>query len=77
MRAISRRRRRTRLRATALPTLRLTVKPTRTAAGVGGSGSRLEHETGHGAAPPGLDAQEIPTIGQSPGTGRGDRGEGR
>src|SRR5580704_9602153 len=31
MRATSRRRRRTRLRSTALPTLRLTVKPTRTA----------------------------------------------
>ena len=37
----------------------------------GRSGGDLEHESGHGAAPSGLNPQEIPTIRQTPGTGRG------
>ena len=37
---------------------------------VGRDRSGLEHEAGHGAAASGLDAQEIPTIWQTPGANR-------
>jgi hypothetical protein len=39
-----------------------------------GDRGRLEHETGHGAAPPGLDAQEISAVRQTPEACRGQFG---
>ena len=76
MRAVSRSRRRTRLRTTALPTLRLTVKPTRMAgrARSAGAGADLQDEAGHGAAPAGLDAQKIAAVRQPPEARRGQFG---
>src|SRR5260370_5661826 len=50
MRATSRSRRRTRLRATALPTLRLTVKPTRTAGRLSSAGAGAAWSTKPGMA---------------------------
>jgi len=43
---------------------------------IGGDRGCLQHKTGHGAAPTGLDAEKIPTIGQPSGARlRGGRGQ--
>src|SRR3954471_16223000 len=68
-RAISRSRRRTRLRATALPTLRLTVKPTRTI-GWGrsaGAGAAWRTKPGMAQRRPGWTRRKYRRFGRRPG----------
>src|SRR5260370_29464512 len=69
MRATSRSRRRTRLRATALPTLRLTVKPTRIAGRLssGGAGASWSTKPGMAQRRPAWTRRKSRRFGRRPG----------